>query len=479
MNPTANQPVGITAYGLYIPWHRLNREEVARELQSAGRGEKAVASYDEDSLTLGVEAARNCLRTADRNETIDRVYFCSTTAPYAEKQSAVTLAEVCRLPETAMTVDIGNSLRAGTQGLIMASDSVAAGRTRTALVCASDTRLGLPSGDGELSFGDAAAAFCIGTEDVIAVMESYHTSREELLSNWRTAGDLFVRNYEERFGLEMGYKRSVPKTVKTALEREGLAPADISRVVLYGANPRHIKALVGKLGFDGKEQVQDTLFQSIGNPGSAQVPMNLIAALEGSRPGDRILAVGYGDGCDVILFRVTERIEDLRKGVRKPIAHFLNNRNALPYVRYMKWRGILPVEPPKRAQLETPSAAALWRDRRGLALVAGQCTNCGTVQYPAYGVCVECGQRGEMKPACLADRQGRVVTYSHDNLASSMDSPTTVAVVDFEEGGRLMCDVTDRRPEEIQVGMPVEMTFRLLRSAGGIHDYWWKCTPVR
>jgi len=473
-----NPAVGITAFGVYVPWHRLGREEVARQWQSAGRGEKAVASYDEDSLTLGVEAVRDCLGAPGRREAVDRVYFCSSTAPYAEKQSAATLAEVCRLPETVLAVDIGNSLRAGTQGLVLASECVAAGRARTALVCASDTRLGMPGGDGELAFGDAAAAFCVGREDVIAVLEGVHSSREEILSNWRSAGERFVRTYEERFGLEMGYKRCVSRTVRAALDRLGLVPSDISRVVLYGASPRHVQALAGLLGLDAT-QVQDTLLQSLGNPGAAQVPLNLIGALETARPGDRLLAVGYGDGCDVLLFRVTERIEAFRSSGRRAIGHFLQHRNDLPYVRYLKWRGILPVEPPKRAQLETPSSAALWRDSRSLSLTAGRCPACGTVQYPAYGVCVECGRRGDTEPVCLADRQGRVVTFSHDNLASSVDAPTTVAVVDFEGGGRLMCDMTDRRPEEIRVGMPVEMTFRVMRSTGGIQDYWWKCRPVR
>ena len=151
----------------------------------------------------------------------------------------------------------------------------------------------------------------------------------------------------------------------------------------------------------------------------------------------------------------------------------------MSYVKYMRWREIFQVEPPLRIPPETPSAAALWRDNRSLALKGAQCQECGTIQYPPLRVCVECGTKDRMEPYRLADKVGKLVAFSHDNLASGADKPTTVAVVDFEEGGRVMCDAADRKPDEIKVGMPVEMTFRILRFVGGIYDYWWKVKPIR
>ena len=50
-------------------------------------------------------------------------------------------------------------------------------------------------------------------------------------------------------------------------------------------------------------------------------------------------------------------------------------------------------------------------------------------------------------------------------------------VVEFEQGGRIMCDMTDRHPEKVKVGMEVDMTFRKLYYVGGIYNYWWKCKP--
>ena len=84
-----------------------------------------------------------------------------------------------------------------------------------------------------------------------------------------------------------------------------------------------------------------------------------------------------------------------------------------------------------------------------------------------------------MEPYSFADVPAKVFSFSHDYVMESVDSPVTVTFVDFEGGGRIMCDMTDRDPAAIEVGLPLEMTFRRLYYVGGIHNYWWKCQPVR
>jgi len=473
-----DKEIGIVSCGVYIPWHRVKREDIAKEWESFGGGEKAVAGHDEDSLTMAVEATRNCFRVTGFPLDLDGLYFCSTTPPYLEKQNAAIMAEVFELKQTTMTLDVAGSLRVGTQGLILAADAIRAGRAERIMVCAADKRMSLPNGANELAFGDAAAAFCLGRENVIAAIEGVFTTREEILSTWRSDRDRYVRSYEERFGLEMGYNRAVPGALDLALKKTGLAPGDIAKLVIYAANPRHLRGPAGKLGFDLKTQVQDGLFGSVGNTGAAQVPLSLIAALEQAKAGDRILVANYSDGCDVLLLKVTDHIKSFQEKTRT-ISYFLENKRYLPYVKYLRWRDILPTEPPLRVPPEKPSASALWRDNQSLALLGVKCQACGTIQYPRLRVCVECGAKDQMVPYRLADKVGRLVAFSHDNLSASLDKPTTIGVVDFKEGGRLMCDLTDRDPEEIKVDMPMEMTFRLLRFVGGIYDYWWKAKPVR
>jgi len=470
--------IGIVSCGVYIPWNRLRREDIAREWGSEASGEKAVASYDEDSVTMSVEAARNCIRVNGLSKACEALYFCSTTFPYLEKQGSAIVAEVLDLPHTTMTVDVGNTLRAGTQGLILATDAIRAGRISGALVCASDRRLYLPGGPNETICGDGAAAFFLGREDLIATVEAILTTRQEIIFTWRSDRDRYVRSYEERFGLEMGYNRELVRAIDMVLKTTGLAPPDIAKVVMYGFHPRHARGVMTRLGFHTNSQLEDSLLTAVGNTGAAQVPMNLVAALEKVNPGDHILVVGYGDGCDVLVLKATERVKLFQKRCT-PISHFLNHKRYVPYIKYLQWREILPTEPPPRVPPEAPSPAALWRDNRSLSLQGVKCDFCGTVQYPRSRVCIECGTKDRMVPYDLADKVGRVVTFSHDYLASSPDKPITVGVVDFEGGGRLMCDITDRDPKEIQVGMAVEMTFRVLRSVGGIYDYWWKAKPLR
>ena len=102
---------GITAYGAYVPLHRLSRAEIARAWGGrAAPGERSVASYDEDSLTMAIAAAWDCLRGVDAG-TVGAVYFASTTAPYREKQAAATIAAVLGLPQEVATADFGEFTR--------------------------------------------------------------------------------------------------------------------------------------------------------------------------------------------------------------------------------------------------------------------------------------------------------------------------------------------------------------------------------
>jgi uncharacterized OB-fold protein len=96
-------------------------------------------------------------------------------------------------------------------------------------------------------------------------------------------------------------------------------------------------------------------------------------------------------------------------------------------------------------------------------------------------VCVNCGTRDKYEDYCFADKKGVLTTFSQDSswAGVSLDVPVIVTAVDVEGGGRIICDMTDRDPEQVKVGMAVEMTFRKLRCVGGVTNYWWKCQPVR
>ncbi|MGA2367885.1 MAG: hypothetical protein ABSF74_04865 [Dehalococcoidia bacterium] len=177
--------LGITSYGAYVPIHRLCRSEIERVWSRAPlSGEKAIANYDEDSLTMAVAACRDCITGFDPKK-IDSLYFASTTFPYKEKQSAAVIARAIDVGRETFTMDIGNSLRGGMGAVRIAFDSLRANQKKEALVCSADMRLSYPNGSKEMEFGDGAAALQLGDTKVIASIDVMDTVYDEIIDLWR------------------------------------------------------------------------------------------------------------------------------------------------------------------------------------------------------------------------------------------------------------------------------------------------------
>jgi len=475
--------VGITSYGAYVPLYRLNRVEIGRAWDiPAAPGERAVANYDEDSLTMAVEAARDCVRGID-TESIDGLFLASTTSPYKDKQAAATIAMVLGMNRESLTMDFSGSLRCGTNALRAAVDAVRSGSASSILVIASEMRLGHPAGANEISFGDGAAAVLIGSKAVIAEVEGSHSIYEELQDFWRSDRDLFVRSAEDRFIVDVGYNKVVPAAVTGALKKFNLTPKDFSTCVLYVPSQRQVGALVKRLGFDPKTQSKDTLFSSVGDAGSAMPMMSLVQALEEAAAGNRIMLVAYGNGCDVFSLKITNDIEEVKVKDKMGISRCLESKKMLSnYNRYLRWRELVTVQPPARPPIEyrLPGPQALWKENeKELRLRGTKCKKCGTPQYPPQRVCVNCRAKDNFEYCSFLDKKAKVFSFCHDHLMATIDPPVTVAVLDFEGGGRMLTDMTDRDPAECKVGMSVEPTFRKLYYVGGIYNYWWKCRPAR
>src|SRR6202521_4437584 len=101
---------GIVAYGTYLPYWRRERKAIGDALGvSAGGGTRAVASYDEDTTSLAVEAARAALRGLRRSPEV--VYFATSDPAYLDKTNANAIHAALDLPASAMAVDMGGSGR--------------------------------------------------------------------------------------------------------------------------------------------------------------------------------------------------------------------------------------------------------------------------------------------------------------------------------------------------------------------------------
>ena len=467
--------IGITSWGAYLPSYRLGRDELARAwgTRSAG-GQKAVACFDEDSVTMSVAAARDCLDGFD-GEKPGGVYLATTTSPYREKQSATIVASALDCPPETRTADIANSLRAGTIAMNFALDGIRSGRSRSILVTASDCRLGHPRGEFESLIGDGAAAVLFGNSGVVAAIEASHSVSNELVDVWRAETSMYVQSAEDRFILAKGYREIVGKAVRELLKTSGLTPKDFAKFVLYSPDARSSAGLAKSLGFDAGTQLQDPMIGAIGHTGTASALLMLTAALEEAKPGDRLLFASYGDGSDAFVLTVTEEIEKRRngRGVRK----YLQSKTLpVSYEKYLLWRGQIDVEPLRRLDPAIPAPSALLRERRQILALFGQkCRRCGTPQYGRTVLCIECQAKDEFDDYCFSDRKARVATYTAEGATQAMDPPRIMCVIDFEGGGRMLTELTDREPGQIRIGLPVEMTFRKLQDTKGIHHYFWKC----
>ena len=474
--------VGIVSYGAYIPIYRLSRESIAQVWGGTlGRGEKAVANADEDSITMAVEACIDCLTGIDRH-VVDGLYFASTTTPYREKQSASIIRAAVDLREEIPTVDICNSLRGATNAIDAAANAIKAGAAKRVLVAASDCRVPAPNTELEATFGDGAAAFLLGDTDVAVSIEGSYTVSSEFYDVWRKDTDRYPMSWEDRFVREEGYQKVLPRAVRGLMKKYNLTPKDFTKAVYYAPDERTHATLARMMGFDPKTQVQAPMFATVGNTGCAFAPMMLVAALEDAKPGDRIFFANYSDGADVYILQVTEQIEKIKD--RRGIKRHLESKMVLPgYGMYLRMRDMMDWGSEARPRRDSPMPL-IWREHTLLYPFHGQrCKSCGQIQFPRQRVCMWCQVKDNFEEVRLADRKGKLFTFSMDERAMEIVLPKIIAIVDIEGGGRFYTSLTDRDPAKVDVGLEVEFTFRKLLDGkvegSGFHNYFWRARPIR
>jgi len=465
---------GIIAYGVYVPFYRLSKETVGW-----GRAERAAANYDEDSLTLAVAAGMNCLRGRETDK-IDALYLASTTLPYAEGPLASLVATALDLNPDISAVTLTSALKDGTTALKLAADAVSAGSARQVLVIASDVRVAVPGSNMEADLGDGAAAFLVGDDDVICRLDAFRTVTDDILDLWREPGHLTLRQWEERFTIDEGYMKVLPRAVNALLAQTGEDILGFDRYAIYAPDPRRHKAMVGALKLD-PAKVADARFGVMGNTGTAYAPMLLAAALDAARSGERILVAGYGGGADALTLTVTDAS---RGNTTRSLAGYLaSGKPVSDYVKYAAWRDLIATaDPARRPPDEVPASSMLHRSSgRNLKLQGTRCTHCGTPQFPPARVCAQCHTKDEMEPYRFADKAASLFTYSYDQISRTQDPPLIIGLVDFEGGGRVRILIADGDIDKLQRGIPLEMSFRKMYvdSSEGIHNYYWKATPIR
>jgi len=466
---------GIVAYGSYIPYFRLDRKTIGETLGSpAGKGSRAVASYDEDTTSMGVEAARAALAGAARPAPA-ALYFATADPAYLDKTNATAIHAALALDDSAMAFDMLGSIRSAAGALRAAMDA-----PRPTLAVLSDIRIGLPGGADEREGGDAAAAFLLAAGDggspLLAEPVATASATAELLERWRMPGDVTSRQWEERFG-EHAYAPLAESAITSALKQAGVTGPSLASVMVAGPHGRANKRAAAAAGAR-PEALGDDLAATVGNTGAAHAGLLLAHALDRARADDLIMVVSLADGCDVTIWRATAALAQGRQ--RTPVARQAAGGGKVSYASFLTWRGFLRREPPRRPDPQPPAAPPAFRaEAWKFGFTGSRCQACGTRHLPPARVCLKCHAVDRMAPERMAEVPATIATYTVDRLAYSLSPPVVVGVLDFEGGGRFTCELTDVDPAAVKIGNRVEMTFRRLMTAHDVHNYFWKARPLR
>jgi hydroxymethylglutaryl-CoA synthase len=470
---------GIVTWGTYLPYWRLKRSAIAQVLGAGpGKGARAVASYDEDTTTLGVEAGRRALAVG---AAAPQDLLFSTPAPgYLDKTSATTVHAALGLDRDCAAYDFCGSSRSALGTVVMALQGAP---NRRALAVVSDLRTGLAGGAEERDAGDGAAAFLCGPEGAVAELIGRGSTSDEFLDRWRVPGEADSHVWEERFG-EVMYVPLARDAFADALKDAGLTESDIDHAIVVGLHARAVKAATGALGVP-PEAIAPDLSGAVGNLGAAQAGLALADVLERARPGQVIVVLSLADGADALVLRTTDALPAAQAarqaaGLQSVAEQVASGRDDLSYAAFLTWRGQLHREPPRRPDPERPGAPIVHRSEAWkYAFAASRCLVCGFRHLPPTRVCLECHAIDQMQPERLADVGGTVATFTIDHLAYSLSPPVVGVIVDFDGGGRYRCEMTDVRVPELAIGSRVEMTFRRIYTALGVHNYFWKARPVQ
>lgn len=478
----------IVAAGASIPRLRLPRAAIGAAMGWLGggaaraQGARSFCNWDEDALTLAVDAARGAL---DDAPAVDALYLASTTLPFADRSNAALAAACLDLDAGVETLEISGSLRAGTGALCNAVQ-----RRGSSLVVGSDARLARPGSALEASIGHGAAALLVrggGTADapkaaLPALCDVLATAHEaaDFVDHYRMSGSDFDYALEERWVRDEAVAGLPARVVRGALAQAGVAADTVALFAMPGSNAKRVAAEAGLT----RATLVDPLDADCGDTGAAQPLLMLVAALEQAKPADVIVLVGFGQGADALVLRAGDALPGWRARQRPVAAALARRRDETHYTRFLSHCGLLDADFGMRAERDNRTAHSVaWRKHDIIdAFRGGRCRDCGTVQFPRSRVCVnpDCRRTDSQDSYRLADSTGTVKTFTEDWQAYSRRPPYMYGNVGFAEGGNLLMEFTDLDAGELAVGDRVRFVLRIKD-----HDplrrfrrYFWKAVKA-
>lgn len=340
--------VGIVGYGAYIPRHRIKVEEIAKvwgtDAPSYKKGlmleEKSVPAPDQDVITMSVEAARNAIKRAQINPLeIGAVYVGSESHPYAVKPTGTVVAEAIGATPYVHCADLEFACKAGSEAMFICGGLAKAGEIQYGLAIGADTSQGAPGDALEYSASAGAAAFIYGTYDILAEVEWTESFMTDTPDFWRREYQHYPR-HAGRFTGDPAYFRHILGCGRKLLEKSRTQPSDFAFAVFHQPNGKFPMRVGEMLGFSKAQIEPGWLVPRLGNTYSGSSPMGLTAVLDVAKPGDRIFMVSYGSGSgsDGFIYKVTERIEKVRRLAPLTREMLDQNKVYIDYGTYVKFR---------------------------------------------------------------------------------------------------------------------------------------------
>jgi len=339
--------VGIVGYGAYVPRFRITLEEIAevwgKEPADIINGfrvrEKSVPAFDEDAVTLAIEASNAALTMAGITaEEIESVFVGSESHPYAVNPSSTIVAEYLGVGNNFFAADLEFACKAGSAGMQIGAGLIGSGQAAYALAVGSDVAQGKPHDALEYTAASAAAAFILGKKktEILAEIVAMSSFSSDTPDFWRRDGAKFPSHFG-RFTGEPAYFTHVLGEGKKLLQQSKLQPSDFDYCVFHMPNGKFPRVAAKKLGFSPEQLAPSLTVDLIGNPYSGSSLLGLAAVLDIAKPGQKIFFVSYGSGAgsDGFIFQTTPHITEKQK-INLPVRDMIGNKEYLSYTKYLR-----------------------------------------------------------------------------------------------------------------------------------------------
>ena len=333
--------VAILGYGAYVPRYRLPTSEIARVWKGGGSGpnlEKSVASMDEDTVTMAIDAARKAMKMAGI-ENLGAIFVGTESKPYAVKPTSTIVAQALGQHHT-LAADLEFACKAGTEAMQVVTGLVGSGMINAGLAIGMDTAQGRPGDDLEYTAASGGAAFVLGklSKKAVAVIECSTSFVSDTGDFWRRAHQRYPRHLS-RFTGEPAYFFHIESSVSTLFKETGHKPSDFRYAVFHQPNPRFPVEIATRLGFTMDQIKTGLLNPLIGNTYAGSSPIGLAAVLDEAKPVDKILLASFGSGAgsDAFCIEVLDGITRTR-GINPTVRSMMERSTKIDYSTYSKFR---------------------------------------------------------------------------------------------------------------------------------------------